>query len=548
MDANLVATNIKKDVPILGVTGTYEGSGGGGGSANAVVFYDYDGTVLHSYSASEANALTALPALPSHSGSGLTCQGWNFSLAQMKSTLQAMGTCQVGAIYTTSDGKTRAILTVRDPKFSTVKLTLTQSVVNSVSINWGDGSGATTWSGTSQTTLTHTYSPSSYPATYTIAITVNSGTLTLNRMNLADVTEESNNATTQLFAKTSMLKEVHLGSNIKIGDSAFLACQFLEHITIPSTITSVGQKAFNECSRLQSIIIPSSITVLSSYVFDNCYSLHIVSLPATMYELGTYAFRNCRSLATITLPYTISFIAGYIFYNCSALSSIVIPPNVKTIGTYAFYYCYGLVECRMSSVLTQIASYGFAYCYGLRSLVLPSTLSSLGAYAFQNCYALPINLQSLTQVSKLNNYTFFNCYAMKTCSIPSTVTSIGTYVFSGCRFETVTIPESITSISSNLFQACSALQSITFPSGITSIAAGAFNNCHGVRTFDFRKSSSVPTLGNVNAFVYTDSTKEIIVPDALYNTWKAASNWNSTTNNIVNCIVKASESSLGPLT
>ncbi len=31
IDANIVASNIKKNVSILGVTGTYEGSGGGGG-------------------------------------------------------------------------------------------------------------------------------------------------------------------------------------------------------------------------------------------------------------------------------------------------------------------------------------------------------------------------------------------------------------------------------------------------------------------------------------------------------------------------------------
>lgn len=39
VDANLVAGNIKKDVAILGITGTYEGSGGGGGSSvNCKIF------------------------------------------------------------------------------------------------------------------------------------------------------------------------------------------------------------------------------------------------------------------------------------------------------------------------------------------------------------------------------------------------------------------------------------------------------------------------------------------------------------------------------
>lgn len=38
-DANLIASNIKKDVTIFGVTGTYEGSGGGGGGTTTVTFY-----------------------------------------------------------------------------------------------------------------------------------------------------------------------------------------------------------------------------------------------------------------------------------------------------------------------------------------------------------------------------------------------------------------------------------------------------------------------------------------------------------------------------
>lgn len=41
VDANLVAANIKKDMTILGVTGTYEGSGGGGGSSVNCKIFNY---------------------------------------------------------------------------------------------------------------------------------------------------------------------------------------------------------------------------------------------------------------------------------------------------------------------------------------------------------------------------------------------------------------------------------------------------------------------------------------------------------------------------
>ena len=47
-----------------------------------VNFYDYDGTLLHSYTLAETQALTELPELPSHDG--LICQGWNWNLADIK--------------------------------------------------------------------------------------------------------------------------------------------------------------------------------------------------------------------------------------------------------------------------------------------------------------------------------------------------------------------------------------------------------------------------------------------------------------------------------
>ena len=79
---------------------------------------------------------------------------------------------------------------------------------------------------------------------------------------------------------------------------------------------------------------------------------------------------------------------------------------------------------------------------------------------------------------------------------------------------------------------------------VADIGANAFNACYGLKTFDFHTHSSVPTLSNVNAFANTPSTKEIVVPDELYDTWISASNWSSTTNNIVGSIVKYSESSI----
>ena len=51
-----------------------------------VNFFDYDGTLLYSYTAAEAGELSALPALPLHSG--LTATGWTHTLSQIQHATQ----------------------------------------------------------------------------------------------------------------------------------------------------------------------------------------------------------------------------------------------------------------------------------------------------------------------------------------------------------------------------------------------------------------------------------------------------------------------------
>lgn len=87
---------------------------GGGVESKDVNFIDYDGTILHSYTAQEALALTALPELPNRSSEGLTCQEWNYTLEQVKANVNSCGKCTVGATYTTTDGKTHLFITIRE--------------------------------------------------------------------------------------------------------------------------------------------------------------------------------------------------------------------------------------------------------------------------------------------------------------------------------------------------------------------------------------------------------------------------------------------------
>ena len=321
------------------------GYGGGGGAVSApkkdVNFIDYDGIILHSYTATEALALTALPDNPSHDG--LTAQGWNWSLADMKSQVQSIGKCDIGQMYITDDGKTRIYVHFEEgrtsPRFGI-------GVNGSVEIDWGDGSNTETLTGTSLTTVTtvqHIYAPGDY----VIKLTVVNGSFSFFGVSgTSHILEKSTALTPNASGVyTNAVRKIELGNGItNIGTYAFYNCYSLSAITVPAGVTSLETYAFYNCYSLSAITVPAGVTRIGTYAFYNCYSLSAITVPAGVTNIGDRAFFNCYSLSAITVPAGVTRIGTYAFYNCYSLSAITVPAGVTSLETYAFGNCYGMAE------------------------------------------------------------------------------------------------------------------------------------------------------------------------------------------------------------
>ena len=248
------------------------GIGGGnvGGSAlkSSINFYDYDGTLLHSYTKDEFLELNDLPELPTRDG--LICQGWNYTLTKAKEYVSSYGVLDIGATYITDDEKTRLYIRISAPGRMSVPLYFNQSVANGVTIDWGDGSSAQILSSTGNVSTTHTYTEI---GDYCISLTVNNGTLSLGH----------NSPSYSVIGSTSNSEKIY--------------CNMLQRIEISKGVTSIGSSAFKGCCSLSSIVIPESVTSIGSSAFYNCYSLSSIVIPESVTSIGSNAFYNCSGMA-----------------------------------------------------------------------------------------------------------------------------------------------------------------------------------------------------------------------------------------------------------
>ena len=399
------ATTYKPSQMTDGIEAVYEA---GKGARVAVVekdvnFYDYDGTLLYSYTLDEVQTLTELPPLPTQDG--LICQEWNWTLDELKALGRPM---TVGATYITDDGATRLHLDIPKDARKTVPLYFSQSVANGVTINWGDGSATETVSGTGYVSTSHTYATG---GEYTISL------MPLDNCNIV----LGNNTDTSVIGamntdadryKGALLASANIGKNVTLGKLAFCRSVALTRISMPSTTVMGTAKNAASC-------------------FDSCPSLRFVVISRANTFLGLGMFADTKALFLVSIPPTVLGIANenFLAYS-SALMRVDFPNSIEVIGWNALRACLSLVQINKASS-TRIDESAFKDsfslkravigegqksifqtfngCHSLSEVDIPSTITSIGSNAFYNCYGMTkYDFTKLKAVPTLSNTNAFN--------------------------------------------------------------------------------------------------------------------------------------------
>ena len=223
-----------------------------------------------------------------------------------------------------------------------------------------------------------------------------------------------------------------------------------------------------------------------------------------------------------------------VFYRvyCNTLQKVEIGQNVNKIDQYAFYACYSLESITLPKGVRFIETYGFYFCYSLKSASLPKGMSSISKGSFYGCCTLDAVM--LPDGLAVGESAFRSCSSLRTITLPKSMLQIVAYTFDSCSsLKSIVIPKEVTVINGDAFASCITLAYVIMPSNLLTILSRSFYTCYGVAIYDFSTSQSVPTLNNANAFTSISSKCKIIVPDTLYDTWIAATNWSTYASKII---------------
>ncbi|MBR4770005.1 MAG: leucine-rich repeat protein, partial [Clostridia bacterium] len=319
---------------------------------------------------------------------------------------------------------------------------------------------------------------------------------------------------------------------------AFLECESLTSVTIPSGVTQVGEAIFKDCANLKTVYCaaPKKPSGWSDKWLNDCDAKVVWESSKTLKTVQTALLDTLsETLATKASSVTEETNSDFVIkdgvlekYNGTE-TGVVIPEGVTSIGTSAFLFCSGLTSVTIPQSVTSIGGSAFSLCRGLTSVTIPKGVTSIGFRAFYGCSGLT-SATIPSSVKSIGNWAFSDCSGLTSITVAKgnpvyhsanncLIETESKTLIAGCKASVIPNDGSVTSIGYSAFYGCSGLTSINIPNSVTSIEGWAFYGCSGLTSITI--PSSVTSIGNW-AFCGCKRLTVIIIPAGVKTIGKEA--------------------------
>lgn len=299
-----------------------------------------------------------------------------------------------------------------------------------------------------------------------------------------------------------------------IGRDAFWGCGFTS-IQLPKALQEIEDETFGACQYLETLDIPQSVTSISKYrVFSQCSNLSSFT--------GKFATEDHRSLV----------IDGVMVgFAQNGLTEYSIDSSVKEVGC-VFEGCFNLERINLPEGLTTIYVCAFEGCRALKRMDLPSSLRSIDEHAFRDCNGLT-TMYIPQSVTSIKETAFDNCSSLQSFSgnfasedghcLVSNNNLLGIAI---AGLEEYSIPEGITT--SCHVMGFSGLKRIVFPETISTM--GQVYQCNNLESIVVKAktppSAIIHYYPNYEAdFIHLTNNCPIYVPAESVDAYKSAEYW-----------------------
>ena len=319
-----------------------------------VNFYDYDGTLLYSYTLEEAQALTELPSIPDWH-EYLIPDVWTYSLEDVTTLTQR---ADIGALYNTVDDAVYIGINIIDMLNATIVLNFSGT---NVVADWGDNTAKEAIS----TGASHTYSA---VGKYVIKLT--------------GVTQLGGGTnSTQILSGDGRRTMTFLFSGSSAGLSAYglYSCVSLEYASIRN-VRWDARYGYRECRRLRFVVFPKAEILYG--LFYDCNSVELICTQKANNYIHGEALRYCRNLKRFAKPDYMLADGGYHFFECTTIGSVDIRGDCPTM---VVYQCYAARRITIHDGVTSVGSQAVFNCHAVEVISVASTVTSIAAQAFQSC-------------------------------------------------------------------------------------------------------------------------------------------------------------------